>query len=78
MYRIRYANSERPILLRTTKSVKQKQETSIHTGSSFDDFLDEANLRSDVERAAIKKMLARQFEQEMLKQQKPPRENPQP
>jgi hypothetical protein len=29
-----------------------------HTGSSFDDFLDEATLKNEVEAAAIKKVLA--------------------
>jgi hypothetical protein len=47
-----------------------KQQTSIHTGSSFEDFLEEEGLRNEVEGAAIKKVLAWQFEQEMLKQHK--------
>lgn len=46
------------------------QKTDIHTGSSFADFLEEEGLRNEVESAAIKKVLAWQFEQEMLKQQK--------
>lgn len=52
------------------KSATQRPKTSAHTGSSFDDFLDESNLRNEVEGAAIKKVLAWQFEQEMIKQQK--------
>jgi hypothetical protein len=46
------------------------KKVSIHTGSSFDDFLEEEGIRNEVEGAAIKKVLAWQFEQEMLKQQK--------
>ena len=52
------------------KSTMQRQESSAHTGSSFDEFLEEANLRNEVEGTAIKKVLAWQFEQEMIKQQK--------
>lgn len=46
------------------------KKVNIHTGSSFDDFLEEEGIRNEVEGAAIKKVLAWQFEQEMLKQQK--------
>ncbi|MGA7156336.1 MAG: hypothetical protein WBY53_05795 [Acidobacteriaceae bacterium] len=53
-----------------TKSPKRQQANAVHTGSSFDDFLDEADIRNEVEGAAIKKVLAWQFEQAMLKQQK--------
>ena len=49
---------------------KQPRVSFTHTGSSFDDFLDEAGIRNEVEAAAIKKVLAWQFEQEMIKQQK--------
>jgi hypothetical protein len=56
--------------MNATKSSKQPRESFTHTGSSFDDFLDEAGIRNEVEAAAIKKVLAWQFEQEMLKQQK--------
>ncbi|HEX3940248.1 MAG TPA: hypothetical protein VHX11_02080 [Acidobacteriaceae bacterium] len=42
----------------------------IHSGSSFDDFLDEEGYRDEVESAAIKRVLAWQFEQEMTRQQK--------
>jgi antitoxin HicB len=41
-----------------------------HSGSTFDDFLDEEGYRNEVESAAIKRMLAWQFEQEMARQQK--------
>jgi len=47
-----------------------KTAPPIHTGSSFDDFLEEESIRNEVEGAAIKKVLAWQFEQEMLKQKK--------
>jgi hypothetical protein len=46
------------------------EKVPIHTGSSFDDFLEEEGIRNEVQGAAIKKVLAWQFEQEMLKQQK--------
>jgi antitoxin HicB len=41
-----------------------------YTGSSFDDFLEEEGIREEVESAAIKRVLAWQFEQEMIRQQK--------
>jgi hypothetical protein len=41
-----------------------------HSGSSFDDFLEEEGIREEVESAAIKRVLAWQFEQEMNRQQK--------
>jgi antitoxin HicB len=43
---------------------------SVHSGSSFDDFLEEEGYRDEVESAAIKRVLAWQFEQEMTRQQK--------
>jgi hypothetical protein len=42
----------------------------VHSGSSFDDYLDEEGYRDEVESAAIKRVLAWQFEQEMTRQQK--------
>jgi len=42
----------------------------LHSGSSFDDFLEEEGYRDEVESAAIKRVLAWQFEQEMTRQQK--------
>jgi antitoxin HicB len=42
----------------------------VHSGSSFDDFLIEEGLHEEVESAAIKRVLAWQFEQEMERQQK--------
>ena len=44
--------------------------TDVHTGSSLDDFLEEEGYRDEVESAAIKRVLAWQFEQEMMRQQK--------
>jgi antitoxin HicB len=41
-----------------------------YTGSTFDDFLEEEGMREQVDSAAIKRVLAWQFEQEMLRQQK--------
>jgi antitoxin HicB len=43
---------------------------SIHSGSSFDDFLEEEGIRDEVQGAAIKRVLAWQFEQAMEKQKK--------
>ncbi len=43
---------------------------SMHTGSSFDSFLEEEGIKNEVESAAIKRVLAWQFEQEMEKQHK--------
>ncbi len=47
-----------------------KGSAGVHSGSSFDDFLEEEGYRNDVESAAIKRVLAWQFEQEMIRQQK--------
>ena len=47
-----------------------KGAAGVHSGSSFDDFLEEEGYRNDVESAAIKRVLAWQFEQEMIRQQK--------
>ncbi|MGC1872503.1 MAG: helix-turn-helix transcriptional regulator [Acidobacteriaceae bacterium] len=41
-----------------------------HSGSSFDEFLEEEGIKEEVESAAIKRVLAWQFEQEMGRQQK--------
>ena len=38
-----------------------------HSGSSFDDFLEEEGYRDEVESAAIKRVLAWQFKQEMAR-----------
>jgi antitoxin HicB len=40
------------------------------SGSRFDDFLEEEGYRNEVESVAIKRVLAWQFEQEMIRQQK--------
>jgi antitoxin HicB len=47
-----------------------KGTAGAHSGSSFDDFLQEEGYRNGVESAAIKRVLAWQFEQEMVRQQK--------
>jgi len=49
---------------------KDKQLDTSHTGTSFDDFLEEEGIRNEVEGAAIKRVLAWQFKQEMEKQNK--------
>ena len=49
---------------------KDAQRDAVHTGSSFDDFLEAEGMRNEVESVAIKRVLAWQFEQEMEKQQK--------
>lgn len=36
-----------------------------HSGSSFDDFLEEEGYRDEVESAAVERVLAWQFEQQM-------------
>jgi DNA-binding phage protein len=43
---------------------------SVHSGSSFEDFLEEEGIRDEVESAAIKRVLAWQFAEEMKKQAK--------
>jgi len=50
-------------------SKKTKQE-SIHTGSTFDSFLEEEGIRNEVQGAAIKRVLAWQFAQAMEEQKK--------
>jgi hypothetical protein len=47
-----------------------KGTVGVHSGSSFDEFLEEEGYRDEVESAAIKRVLAWQFEQEMSRQQK--------
>ncbi len=47
-----------------------KQLDDVHSGSSFDSFLVEEGLQEEVESAAIKRVLAWQFEQEMERQNK--------
>jgi antitoxin HicB len=46
------------------------ENAKVHSGSSFDEFLEEEGIREEVESAAIKRVLAWQFEQEMERQQK--------
>jgi antitoxin HicB len=47
---------------------KDMQRQATHSGSSFDDFLEEEGMRNEVESIAVKRVLAWQFEQEMEKQ----------
>lgn len=47
-----------------------KKTTFDHSGSSFDEFLDEEGIREEVEAVAIKRVLAWQLSQEMLHQNK--------
>ncbi len=43
------------------------QRESIHTGSSFEDFLDDEGIRAEVESAAIQRVLAWQSAEEFFK-----------
>lgn len=47
-----------------------KEISGVHSGSSFDNFLEEEGIREEVESAAIKRVLAWQFEREMDRQHK--------
>lgn len=49
---------------------KVKEGAGVHSGSSFDDFLEEEGYRNEVESLAVKRVLAWQFDQEMVRQQK--------
>lgn len=49
---------------------KNGERGSVHTGSSFADFLDEEGIRNEVESIAIKRVIAWQFVQAMQKQHK--------
>ena len=49
---------------------KHIQQKNPHTGSSFEDFLEEQGMKNEIQSAAIKRVLAWQFEQAMKKQQK--------
>jgi hypothetical protein len=49
---------------------KVKGATGVHSGSTFDDFLEQEGYRDEIESAAIKRVLAWQFQQEMTRQQK--------
>uniref|UniRef100_A0A7V5CSA1 Uncharacterized protein n=1 Tax=Acidobacterium capsulatum TaxID=33075 RepID=A0A7V5CSA1_9BACT len=46
-----------------------RKAANIHSGSSFDSFLEEEGMREEVISAATKRVLAWQFEQEMARQQ---------
>jgi antitoxin HicB len=42
----------------------KKRKTADHSGSTFDSFLEEEGIRAEVEAVAIKRVLARQRQQE--------------
>ena len=46
------------------------ERKEVHSGSSFEDFLEAEGIREEVESAAIKRVIAWQFEQEMKRQRK--------
>jgi hypothetical protein len=50
--------------------VRKSRSRRNHSGSTFDDFLEEEGIREEVEAAAIKRVLAWQLKQSMLEQQK--------
>jgi antitoxin HicB len=50
--------------------MKTKKIAFDHSGSSFDDFLEEEGIREEVEAVAIKRVLAWQFSREMERQKK--------
>src|ERR1700693_4635678 len=47
-----------------------REGAGVHSGSSFDDFLEEEGYRNEVESIAVQRVVAWQFEQEMGRQQK--------
>jgi len=49
---------------------RSNRKKTDHSGSTFDSFLDEEEIREEVEAVAIKRVLAWQFERAMQKQQK--------
>jgi hypothetical protein len=49
---------------------REKKIAFDHSGSSFDDFLEEEGIREEVEAVAIKRVLAWQLSQEMQQQKK--------
>lgn len=49
---------------------KKRKKKTDHSGSSFDDFLEEEGIREEVEAVAIKRVLSWQLEQAMREQQK--------
>src|SRR5712675_2775748 len=49
---------------------RKKRKLAVHSGSSFDSFLEEAGIKDEVEAVAIKRVLAWQLERAMKVQQK--------
>jgi antitoxin HicB len=52
------------------KTQRKKPSAEVHTGSTFDSFLEEEGIREEVDTVAMKRVLAWQFEQAMQKQKK--------
>jgi len=52
------------------KTRRKKVSSSVHSGSTFDSFLEEEGILQEVETVAMKRVLAWQFEQAMQKQKK--------
>ncbi len=50
--------------------VRKNRKVRIHSGSTFDSFLEQEGIREEVEAVAIKRVLAWQLEQAMQEQQK--------
>jgi antitoxin HicB len=46
-------------------TIKTTKRPSVHSGSTFDSFLEEEGIRDEVQSVAIKRVLAWQFAQEM-------------
>ena len=51
-------------------SAKKTSKKVVHSGSTFDSFLEEEGIREEVEAVAVKRVLAWQLERAMRKQQK--------
>ncbi len=51
----------------TARKIRKKID---HSGSTFDNFLEAEGIRAEVEAVALKRVLARQLQQAMRKQQK--------
>ncbi len=54
----------------TAMNVKKHGKKKNHSGSTFDNFLEQEGIREEVEAVAIKRVLAWQLEQAMRQQQK--------
>src|ERR1700722_72509 len=54
----------------TAMNVKKNGKNKSHSGSTFDNYLEQEGIREEVEAVAIKRVLAWQLEQAMRQQQK--------